>query len=257
MNDYGMQVESLFAGINNITSIHATLRIKNELELRLRNTTKRITSLTFYNKKEISAKERTLSFNLLTNFIATLKHITIHMKVDYNGFDRFFKNTKQLESITVRTAIPIKILKYAQGIKHFKLYNDAQLPHIDRNVIQFIKQQNKLQSLSIIISPLRRIDASMFLAYLDRIIDAILVRRTVTQLILIVEVEVKLKDEFSQSFYKSLVKLENLDLNLNGIPIRNVLRDLSVIDDSMFQLVSSDSRNFVLKLTARSLTNIY
>ena len=250
-NNYVMNVVSIFAGMNNITSIESIYRNPN-LELNLQNTTKEISSLTFYNKEEMNDHQRMLSSNLLTKFIGSLKHITILKNVDYNGFDQFFKDTRVLESITVHDSISMEFLKNAHDIKYFELEYDLISNYVDKNLIQFIQRQTNLQFVSITL--LGYLKTSVFATYLNRIVDAILVLKTVKQLNLLVDVQVQSKIKFTQSFYKSLVKLGNLDLTLNGIPIKNVLRDIRKINDCFFRLWN---KSFLINLRATEAPRVY
>lgn len=98
---------------------------------------------TLYNRNDIDKQDETFSFNLLTKFIATLKHITIYTNDHNNGFDRFVKDTQVLESITVDTFNPMIFLKHAQGIKYLEIHDDVFPCHPDGNVIQFIQRQTQ------------------------------------------------------------------------------------------------------------------
>ena len=118
-------------------------------------------------------------------------------------------------------------LKYAHDQERF-------LHLCDENFFQFIRQQINLQFLSIKVLDQRLLHDSLFLEFLDRVVDAILVRETVKHLNLIVNIEAESRDGLNVLFYNCLIRLNNLPLILNGIPIDNVLGDLRVTDDSVF-----------------------
>ena len=91
------------------------------IELHLGNTTKKITSLSFHSVKVMN--ERALSFNLLRKFVGCLKHITIHMNEDYDGFDQFFKETRILgfTGFTLKFLCQFSSTLTASDTSHFTL----------------------------------------------------------------------------------------------------------------------------------------
>ena len=145
-------------------------------------------------------------------------------------------------------------LKHAHGIKKFECFGDFS-SDFDENVLQFIKQQTKLQFLFIggMSEPLKD---SIFIAHLNGIVDAILVSKTIKRLNLSVEIKVLKKSEFSRLFYKCLFKLKYLPLILNGIPIVNVLRDLGEMDDDIF-IKQTISEDLMVSLVADEFPNTY
>ena len=254
--DSRINFPSIFAGVNNITSIHCTS--SSILESCLRNTTKQITSLTFFNKWVTYTRERFRSLNLFTKFISSLKHVKIFLELDtHEDFNQFLKDTSVLESITVHkkdSLNSLKFMKYAHGIKYFEIV-DHLITRVDLNLIRFIKGQTNLQSFTFITSYFHlNEDENVILKYLNKIVDAILVKKTVQRFNFNANVEITLKIQFTQSFYKCLLKLENLDLYFNGVPIKNVLRDLRVNDDSVFHF---DEDVLTLKLNGRVKPSIY
>ena len=253
-----MYVDEIFSGTNSITSIHSAHFRNQNLELSLGNTTKQITSLTFSNGLRMKRQERILSYNLFTKFISSLKHTTIVLELDMNEvFDRFLKDSTLLESIIVHRKFPsnsLGFLDYAHGIKYFEFHDYFLTENVNPNLIQFIERQTNLQSFTFMTSYLHSEDQNIYLQYLDKIVDAILVRKTVKELNLNVKIEITSKIEFTQSFYECLSKLENLDLTLNGVPIKKVLRDLRVFDDSVFYFFG---QALTLKLNAREKPSIY
>ena len=107
-------------------------------------------------------------------------------------------------------------------------------------MIKFIKQEKQLESLSInllILTPYElKTEGFSILIYLNQIFSAIIEQKTVKELIInISEFRVTDKKNFSSHLYKILLRLGGLDLLLNGVSIKNVIRDLKVIDDSVFE----------------------
>lgn len=159
------------------------------------------------------------------------------MDADYNSsfLPQFLDNTRVLESITVHDyqfGQSMAFLNHAHDIKYFELKNHVLSPQFD-DLFQFLGQQKNLQFLSIIQSN-QEPHFTVFLEFLDKMIDAILVRKTVKHINLIVNINVESKASFKVMFYNIFYKLCNLPLTLNGISIENVLRDLKKIDDIVF-----------------------
>lgn len=96
-----MNFDAIFSGINSITSIHSILFLprNHNLALNFRNTTKQITSLTFFNFLVEDIHE----ISLFTKFISSLKHVTIVLELDvHEDFNRFLMDSTVLESIKIR-----------------------------------------------------------------------------------------------------------------------------------------------------------
>ena len=242
---------SIFDGQNGIQSINADQMDQN-LERRLKSTSKKITSLTID-----SEEDKPLSFQLLNKFKPTLKHLTIIIRDSGSKLKPFLTENKVLESIKVyASSQPMEFLNHTKGLKHFAFCCDFTGTS-DQFLIHFIKREKQLESLSISLflsSRNLRVEnmSTLFLTYLDQMSDAILVQKSVKEVILnLNHIRIRNKHEFSTSFYKTLSKLGGLDLTFNGVPIKNVLRDLRVIDDDVFEEETGDV--FKLKIIAREM----
>lgn len=134
------------------------------------------------------------------------------MKKGHNRLAEFLKNTRVLQSITGQTLDSMKYFKHAHNIKYFEYYDRAFPLRIDENFISFIERQTTLQFLSVYLMKINYIADESFLTYLNQIVEAILVRKTVKHLTLNVDIQVIQKYEFTASFYNALSKLENLAL---------------------------------------------
>ena len=135
--------------------------------------------------------------------------------------------------------------------KYFKLETRIIPHHFDDYFFQFIRKQSKLQFLSINALFCKTMQESLFLDFLDKTVDAILVRRTLEHINLMVNIKIVSKVRFNVMFYNILFKMSNLPLTLNGIPIKNILHDLMEMDDIVFdeednviELANKFSRKF-------------
>ena len=254
-----MSLNSSFPSTNAITSIQSLIapssgliiQRNQDLEFHLRNTTKRITSLTFFNIIE-PLRERTQSLTLLTKSLDSLKHITIIMSMRNTvGFNSFFQDTKVLESISVHSAYPTQFLEYAHDIQYFEFTCESVESQYDENFVSFIENQTKLEFLTFNVEKKVYLGA-FFLSYIRKIIKAILVQKSVKHVNLNVHILVSSKIVFLESFHECLLELEGHDLMLNGIPLQNVLRDIRLIDDG-----TPHNDEAIISLCARDFKTLY